>query len=331
MSKRKYLLSLPEILGIFWIKIQGAEWAQVGFSTNYFNVIPCQPLYIDEEDENLGFHISSKYPLFSFYEDAGLNIRKESWGNITRIYCENWDKFQTWITSYLQEYQDGKLLPNGDFWGAEQNRKKMMNFLQQYKDLKGANFTLEKEILFEEKEFQLSKKVRIWEELLVLEQAGVLRLTLSQKEFTDYIEWIEWWDVDVELLQKVLKAFSKSIFYLKIMITENNEVFFDDKEVQIKNKTKEFILLKYLVEHKGEPVDREVIYKLLKYKNKIKPYHKENWDDAFDYKKHKKINIDEHKAQKLRDLIARIRRKLGKHAPKITSSKKEGVALKNPN
>ena len=65
MSKRKYLLSLPEILGIFWIKIQGAEWAQVGFSTNYFNVIPCQPLYIDEEDENL-----NKEATYSFVNNA---------------------------------------------------------------------------------------------------------------------------------------------------------------------------------------------------------------------------------------------------------------------
>ena len=324
-----YLLSLPEILGVFWMKVQGQEWAQVGFTTAYLNKIPCEQLHIDEYNEDEAPKISSRFPLFSFYKEAGLAYKEKNWSSSVQIYCEDWDKFQCWVTAYLQAYQDGKLVPNGNFLNAEKSEAEIKVLFEQYKELIGTHFTLEKSCRVGEKILEVQSKARVWEELLWLEQAGAVKLTLLQEEFTHNIEWIEWLNVDVELLQKMTVALSGSIFYLGIRITKNDFVYFGTREIKnIKRNTDEFKLLKYLVAHKGEPVDRNVIFKLLAYSNDVKEYQTE-YRELYDNKKSKDLSLEEHKAQRLRALIQRIREKLGKNAPKITSSKKEGVALKS--
>ncbi len=328
MENPMYLLSLPEILGVFWMKVQGAEWAKAGFTTAYLNKIPQEPLYRDEYEEDYGPKISSKFPLFSFYKEAGLAYKTKHWGSSVQIYCEDWDKFQRWVTVYLQAYQDGKLAPNGNFLNAEKSEAEIKALLEQYKELIGTHFTLEKSCCIGEEVLRVPPEARVWEELLWLEQAGAVKLTLPQDEFTHNIEWLEWLDVDVELLQEMIVALSGSVFYLGIRITKNDLVYFGTKEIKkIKRSSNEFKLLKYLVEHKGEPVDRNVVFKLLKYSNDVKEYQTE-YRELYGNKKSKDLSLEESKAQRLRGLIQRIREKLGKNAPTITSSKKEGVALK---
>ena len=328
MEKQMYLLSLPEILGVFWMKVQGAEWAKAGFTTAYLNNVPRERLYVDEYEEDYGPKISSKFPLFSFYKEAGLAVKKRDFGASSLLYCEDWNKFQRWVTAYLQAYQDGKLLPNGNFLNAEKNEARMKALLEQYKELMGIHFTLKKEVVFENDTLQVPNEVRVWEELLWLEQAGAVKLTLPQEELTHNIEWIEWLDVNVELLQEILVALSGSVSYLRILITKNDFVYFKGKEIKkIKRNTDEFTLLKYLVEHKGEAVDRDVVFKLLKYSNDVREYQTE-YRELYGDKKSKDLSVGEYKAQRLRGLIERIRKKLGKDAPTITSSQKEGVALK---
>ena len=328
MEKQMYLLSLPEILGVFWMKVQGQEWAQVGFTTAYLNKIPRERLCTDEYDEDEDPKISSRFPLFSFYKEAGLAYKEKNGSSSVQLYCEDWDKFQCWVTAYLQAYQDGKLAPNGNFLNAEKSEAEIKVLLEQYKELIGTHFTLEKSCRIGEDILKVPSEVRIWEELLWLEQAGAVKLTLPQDEFTHNIEWLEWLNVDVELLQEMIVALSGSIFYSGIRITKNDLVYFGTKEIKkIKRNSDEFKLLKYLVEHKGEPVDRNVIFKLLAYSNDVKEYETEH-RALYGDKKSKDLSLEEYKTQRLRSLIRRIREKLGKNAPTITSSKKEGVALK---
>lgn len=322
-----YLLSLPEILGVFWMKVQGAEWAKAGFTTAYLNKIPQEPLYRDEYEEDYGPKISSKFPLFSFYKEAGLAYKTKHWGSSVQIYCEDWDKFQRWVTAYLQAYQDGKLLPNGNFLKAEKSETEMKIWLDQYRTECGNRFTLLKHFNINDQVFNAPIQARIWEELLLFQQVGIVNLYMD-KELKYDIEQYDWLEVEVEVLQEMITIMTGAIAYLGIVITKDNKVHYRHRNIELPEKSDEFKLLKYLVEHQGEPMPPEQVYAYLKYKDKQKDYHNESME-VHGHKLSKKLSISEAKNQRLRSTKTRLLKKLGDDSLRITASQKEGVALKS--
>ena len=277
MANQMYLLSLPEILGVFWMKVQGKEWAQAGFTTAYLNKIPRERLCTDEYDEDEEPKISSRFPLFSFYKEAGLAYKEKNGSSSVQIYCKDWDKFQCWVTAYLQAYQDGALAPNGNFLNAEKSETEIKIWLDTYRNFCGNRFTLMPHFQINEQDIEAPTQARIWEELLLFKQLGIIDLQLNE-ELKYNIEWYDWWNVDIQVLQEMITVMTGAVTYLGVVITRDNKVHYKHRDIELSEKSDEFKLLKYLVQHQGDPIPPSQVYKYLEYIDKRKDYHNESMD-----------------------------------------------------
>lgn len=318
-----YLLTLPEILGVFFLYMQGEYAVDIGFRSFCADEYP-RPIIRDEEESDEPV-LTSRYPLFHFYKEAGLLFKHYRTG--TDVYCKDVKQFNNWLSAYLQAYANGELLPNGNFLKAEHTETEVKLWLDQYRNYFGNTFTIFQEVKVKGHTIKAPFEARIWEELLILHICGTIKLELADEKLPYYVEQWEWLETDVKILKDMVTEMTGAVTYLGIVITRNNRVYYNQKEISLKETSDEFKLLKYLVQHQGEPVSPSVVYKYLGYVNTQKEYYNESLE-VHGHKLSKKLSLNEAKNQRLRSTITRLLKKLGGKSLKITASELEGVALK---
>lgn len=313
------ILSQKEMLGLFWLFLVGGEDIDTGFVMDSPEVETVNLLERTEQVTD-----NSKPTLFDFYKKAGLVIKETGWHKCFVSY-KDWNSFKQWMLSYLSAYQEGFLSPNGLFLSSQNSQEKTKEILEKYKDIFGLSFNLQREGEIDGQLLIIPLHVRIFEDLLLLKNSGVIDLSVGDLEHP--IECFKWPEIQIRILQPILTSLTGSINYLGISITQTNKVYFDGKEININPASDEFKLLKMLVQAQGKVISVFEVYHALRYKNTKTQYYKDN---ACRYNKVKKPknNLNKVKNDRLRSTIKRLLAHFEGSSLKITATQKIGVVLK---
>lgn len=313
------ILSQKEMLGLFWLFLVGGNDIDTGFVMDSPEVETVNLLERTEQVTD-----NSKPTLFDFYKKAGLVIKETGWHKCFVSY-KDWNSFKQWMLSYLSAYQEGFLLPNGPFLSSKNSQEKTKEILEKYKDIFGLSFHLQRECKIDDRLLIIPLHVRIFEDLLLLKNSGVIDLSVGDLEHQ--IEFFEWPEIQIRILQPILTSLTGSITYLGISITQADKVSFEGKDININSASDEFKLLKMLVQAQGKGISVFEVYQALGYKNTKKSYYKDNTYRNNKVKK-PKDNPNKIKNDRLRSTIKRLLAHFGVAPLKITATQKIGVVLK---
>lgn len=323
ISKTQHILSQEEMLGLFWLFIVGADdGIPTGFSTDgptsHIRILDDFPEYQEQKK------YASQYPYFTFCKEAGLFLQDVGWHQCSVGYTD-WKCFKQWMLSYLSAYQEGSLLPNGSFLSSKNSQEKTKEILEKYKDIFGLSFNLYRKCEVDGEVLRIPLCVRIFEDLLLLKNSGVIDLSVGDLEHQ--IEYFEWPEIRVRILQPILTSLTGAISYLGINITQNDEVYFDGRKIQINPASDQFKLLKMVVQAQGHKISVFDVYQALEYKKrKRKKYQFEEYGGT--KKKKSKNNLNKTKNDRLRKTISRLLARFEPHSLEITSAQGSGVILK---
>lgn len=316
------ILSQKEMLGLFWLFLVGGEDIDAGFVMNYSNIKIVNEDDLSEQTEQMTD--DSKPTLLSFDKEAGLVIKDTGMYKCLVSY-KDWKSFKQWMLSYLSAYQNGILLPNGTFFSSKNSQEKTKEILEKYKDIFGLSFNLKRKCEINGEELRIPFQVRIFEDLLLLKNSGVIDLLVG--DLVQQIECFEWPEIQVRILQPILTSLTGAINYLGISITQNDKVYFNGRKIQINPDSDQFKLLKMVVQAQGNKISVFDVYQALEYKKRKRE--KYQFDEYGGTKKKKsKNNLNKTKNDRLRKTIARLLARFEPHSLEITSAQDSGVILK---